>query len=137
MPSFSARSKEKLLTCHPDLQRLFNKVIESRDCTILCGRRGEEEQNEAFRQGHSRLAYPHSKHNATPSLAVDVAPYFELEPHIRWDDTYSFYEFIGYVRAIADELGIRIRSGGDWDNDYDFADQTFFDLPHFELILDD
>lgn len=135
MPVFSARSKEKLLTCHEDLQRLFNKVIEHRDCTIICGYRGEVEQNEAYFNGHSKLMYPQSMHNKRPSLAVDVAPYFDCEPHIRWEDTYSFYNFIGYVQGIADTMNIKIRSGADWDNDSDFHDQSFFDTPHYELIV--
>ena len=137
MPSFSSTSEEKLDTCHPDLVRLFREVIKTRDCTILDGHRGAEEQNEAFRKGYSRLAFPHSKHNSVPSMAIDVAPYFECEPHIRWNDSESFYNFIGYVQRVADELGVKIRSGADWDMDYDFHDQTFFDLPHFELVADE
>lgn len=136
MPSFSPASEAKLATCHPDLRKLFNEVIQHRDCTIICGHRGEEEQNEAYRTGHSKLKFPESYHNLSPSAAVDVMPYFSLEPHIRWNDIESTYNFIGYVQAIADQLGIKIRSGSDWDSDLDFHDQTFFDLPHFELVLE-
>lgn len=135
MPKFSNRSKANLATCHSDLQRLFNEVIKFYDCTILCGYRNKEDQNKAYHEGRSTLRYPHSKHNSMPSLAVDVAPYFKDKPHIRWDDSESFYHFIGYVEAVADQLGINIRSGGDWDEDHDFHDQTFFDLVHFELML--
>jgi peptidoglycan L-alanyl-D-glutamate endopeptidase CwlK len=137
MPSFSITSKRRLATCHPDLQKLFNKVIERRDCTIICGHRTEEEQNEAYRTGHSQLKFPQSKHNLNPSNAVDVMPYFDCEPHIRWNDLESTYNFIGYVQGIADELGVKIRSGSDWDLDLDFNDQSFMDLPHFELVLGD
>lgn len=136
MPQYSAKSKAKLMTCHPDLQRIFNEVIKYRDCTIIFGHRGEEEQNEFCRKGMSQLQYPHSKHNARPSLAVDVMPYFECEPHIRWDDSFSNYNFIGYVQAIADQMGIKIRSGADWNSNLDFMDQTFIDAGHFELVLD-
>jgi hypothetical protein len=135
MPEFSKSSRLKLATCHPDLQLLFNRVIINRDCTIICGNRGEEEQNEAYENGFSRLKYPESPHNRMPSMAVDVMPYSNAEPHIRWDDLESTYNFIGYVMGIADELGIRIRSGSDWDMDRDFHDQSFFDLPHFELVI--
>lgn len=135
MPQFSANSKTKLLTCHPDLQRLFNKVIKKRDCTVISGRRGEDEQNELLRTGFSRLAYPHSKHNHMPSLAVDVMPYHDCEPHIRYNDIESCYNFIGYVQGIADYLGINIRSGADWDFDLDFNDQSFIDVAHFELVI--
>ena len=134
MPEFSAKSKARLLSCHPDLQRLFNEVIKWRDCTILVGHRGKEGQDEACRGGFSQLRWPGSKHNHKPSLAVDVMPYFSCEPHIRWQDELSTREFVGYVMATADQLGIKIRNGGDWDLDLDFYDQSFFDLPHFELV---
>jgi len=134
MPSFSARSKERLLTCHQDVQRLLNHVILRRDCTIISGRRGKEEQNELLRTGFSKLAYPYSRHNSSPSLAVDVMPYHDCEPHIRWDDIETTYNFIGYIQGIADQLDIEIRSGADWDMDGDFHDQSFMDLAHIELV---
>jgi len=130
MPSFSARSRARLETCHEDLQRLFNEVIKHYDCTILCGHRGEEEQNEAFRQGRSQLQFPQSKHNSLPSIAVDVAPY-----PIDWDNRPRFYHFGGLVLGFSIGMGIPIRWGGDWDSDTDLDDQSFFDLPHFELRL--
>lgn len=130
MPSFSARSRANLETCHEDLQRLFGEVIKHYDCTILCGHRGEEEQNEAFRQGRSQLQFPQSKHNSLPSIAVDVAPY-----PIDWDNRSRFYHFGGLVLGISIGMGIPIRWGGDWDMDTDLNDQSFFDLPHFELKL--
>jgi len=142
MPSFSNRSLDKLNTCHPDLQRLFRNVIQYYDCTILEGLRTDERQYELFRQGKSKLDGEHkrSKHQSvipdderlSPSLisrAVDVAPY-----PIDWNDTKRFYHFGGLVKGIALQLDIPIRWGGDWDGDNDLNDQTFFDLPHFELI---
>lgn len=134
MPVFGTASKNRLNTCHPDLIRLFNEVIKYYDCTILEGHRGEEAQNEAYRTGKSRLKYPHGKHNSIPSRAVDVVPYFKDPPHIRWNNTKDFYYFAGIVLGIANQMGIDIRWGGDWNSNHDLTDQTFFDLPHFELI---
>jgi len=129
MPSYSRRSSNKLKTCHPDLQRLFNEVVKHFDCTIICGHRSEEEQSDAYYSGRSRLRYPESKHNKQPSLALDVAPY-----PINWNDKERFYYFAGVVKGIATQMNIPIRWGGDWDTDTDVHDQTFFDLPHFELL---
>lgn len=136
MPRFGRTSKTRLSTCHEDLQKLFNEVIKYYDCSILNGHRGEEEQNEYYRMGTSTKKFPESKHNTYPSLAVDVAPYFAEAPHIRWEDKEKFYHFAGYVQAVADQMGIKIRSGSDWDRDGDLHDQTFMDLPHFELVGD-
>ena len=138
MPSFGARSLSRLETCHQDLQRLFNVVIQRRDCTVLCGVRTKQEQDDAVAGGFSKVSWPNSKHNIKNdwelSHAIDVAPYFPDRPHVRWDDLKSFYLFVGYVKGVADDLGIRIRCGADWDSDGDTQDQTFHDLPHFELI---
>jgi len=134
MSSFGKSSADKLATCHPDLQRLFNEVVKHYDCTILQGERTKEEQDEFFRTGRSKVQYPNSKHNSHPSMAVDVAPYFKEAPHIRWEDKEKFYHFAGYVQGVADQLGIKIRFGGNWDMDDELHDQTFMDLPHYELI---
>jgi len=133
MYKFGSRSKRRLAQCHPDLQRIFNEVIKKFDCTVLCGYRGKEKQDRAYHEGRSQLKYPESKHNSTPSMAIDIAPWFNKKPHVRWEDKESFYYFAGYVKGVADAMGISIRAGADWDKDSKIHDQTFFDLPHFEL----
>lgn len=129
MPKFSERSLDRLETCHPDLQAIFNVVILDYDVTILEGHRGKAAQNEAHRTGKSQLKFPQSKHNKSPALAVDVAPF-----PIDWEDHARFYFLAGYVHAVADRLGVKIRWGGDWDGDGDLHDSSFLDLPHFELV---
>ena len=50
-----------------------------------------------------------------------------------------FYHFSGLMFAACAELLSEgkithtLRWGGDWDSDKDFNDQSFDDLPHFEL----
>lgn len=135
MPKFGKRSRQALDTCHKDLQKLFSEVIKHYDCSILCGTRSEKDQNKAYYDGRSKLKFPRSKHNSDPSIAVDVVPYFTNRPHIRWDDKNKFYEFAGFVQGVASILDIEVRWGGNWDGDDELQDQTFFDLPHFELLL--
>lgn len=128
MPSFSSKSKTKLDTAHADLQKLFNEVIKHWDCTVLEGHRTEQRQNELYETGKSKVRYPNSKHNASPSRAVDVVPY-----PIDWNDWNRFYAFVGYVLATADQLGIEVVSGLDWNDNKNFKDQSFMDAPHFQL----
>jgi peptidoglycan L-alanyl-D-glutamate endopeptidase CwlK len=112
-------------------------VIRNYDCSILCGHRGELEQNEAFDNGYSEKQWPNSKHNSIPSNAVDAAPY-EVD-HTDFDKLQSSF-FAGYVMGIANELYYagtmehKIRCGIDWDNDQDVNDTTFWDAGHFEII---
>ena len=136
MPEFGTRSKNNLSEAHPDLQRLFNEVIKYFDCSVIEGYRGEEEQNRYYHAGKSKAKFPQSRHNQTPSLAVDVVPYFKNSPHIRWDDKESFYYFAGFVKGVAYKINIGIIWGGDWDDDKDLKNQVFFDLPHFQIKLD-
>lgn len=130
MPAFGRKSRRRLSTCHPDLQDLFNAVVEVFDCTILEGHRGKYRQNKLFAEKKSKVKYPNGRHNKKPSNAVDAAPW----PVPEWDDLQPFYFFAGVVKGIAISRGIKIRWGGDWDSDNDLNDQTFNDLLHFELI---
>jgi len=135
MPSFSKRSRNNLNSCHRDLIIIFNTVIRYFDCTILCGYRNEEHQNECFKKGTSKVKYPHSKHNSKPSMAVDTYVY-----PIEWENVERQIFFIGRVLGIANLLhaqGIieyNLKSGIDWDNDTFLKDNNFDDLPHFELF---
>tara|TARA_R110002020_G_scaffold234671_2_gene446766 strand:+ start:165 stop:557 length:393 start_codon:yes stop_codon:yes gene_type:complete len=128
MPKFSKKSKAKLNTCDKRLIELFNKVVKKFDCTIIEGHRSKDRQNKLFDEGKSKLQYPNGKHNATPSMAVDVAPY-----PIDWNDRERFTYFAGYVIGIAYQMGLKIRWGGDWDMDTEVKDNNFDDLPHFEI----
>lgn len=135
MPRFGRRSNTNLLSCHPDLQRLFREVVKKYDCSVLWGHRNEDKQNEMYLAipPVTKVQWPNSKHNAVPSMAVDVAPWINgkvcFEPR-------QCYHFAGYVQAIADGMGIKIRLGADWDSDNDVNDQTFRDIIHFEIMKD-
>ncbi len=128
MNKFSEVSLSRLNECHPALIRLFTEVIKHYDCSVLCGHRGEAEQEEAVRTGKSKVHYPKSKHNSTPSMAVDVVPY-----PLNWKDDKAFNHFAGFVMGVASIMNIKIRWGGDFNSDRNFYNDTFMDMPHFEL----
>ncbi len=134
MPSFGTQSKQRLATCHPDLQAVMNEVIKYADITIICGHRSKEAQDEAYFSNKSKVKWPDSRHNSTPSMAVDAAPY-----PINWNDVHAFSHMAGRVLQIADQLleqGVithRVVSGIDWNRDGRTIDTKFFDAPHFQL----
>jgi len=121
MPKFGKRSRKELATAHPDLQRLFNAVIEKIDCAVICGHRGRDDQNKAFVAGNSKLPWPRSKHNKIPAMAVDVTPW-----PLKWEDHESFRALSVVVKDTAKALKIKIVAGIDW--------KTFPDAPHYELV---
>lgn len=101
------------------------------DLTVTCGVRSKEDQEKAVAEGHSKVHYPEGKHNALPgekARAVDIHPY-----PIDFKDTRRYYILGGIMMAISSFKRIPIRWGGDWDGDGTLTDQTFNDLPHFEL----
>ena len=117
---FGKISAKRKSECHIDLQKVLDMAIKEYDFTILCGHRGEAEQNKAFKEGNSKLKFPNSKHNKSPSLAVDIAPY-----PIDWNNIDRFRELSIIIKRCAKEAGIKITWGGDW--------RTFKDYPHYEL----
>ena len=131
MYKFGKKSQERLETCHADLQKILNEIIKIYDFTILEGKRTLEQQQKYFKEGKSKLdgINKKSKHQSKPSLAVDIAPF-----PIDWNDTKRFYFLAGLVIAKANELGIKIRWGGSWNGSFDFKQNKFNDLPHFELV---
>lgn len=134
MPNFSKTSQQRLNTCHENLQRVFNEVIKNYDCTILVGYRTPEEQANCYKTGKSKLKYGH--HNNFPATAVDVSPWpISKEWGAKdWKERAKFYYFAGFVKATAQSMDIKLRWGGDWNDNKDFSDQTFDDLVHFELV---
>lgn len=122
MPSFSATSKRRLLTCDDRLQRLFYEVITEYDCAIVCGFRNQADQDRAFTQGFSKKKWPDGSHNRLPSMAVDVLP----SPY-DYKDEEAFKRFSGVVKEKWVCLGLKgeLVWGGDW--------QDFVDYPHWEI----
>lgn len=143
MYKFSSKSVAKLHQCHPDLQILFSHVIKYFDCTVVHGHRTPDEQYKLYEKGRTKpgniVTYKNgttnpSRHNFIPSTAVDVVPY-----PIDWKDTDRMRYFGGLVLGVAmmlkayDAIENDIVWGGDWDSDRILTDQSFIDLPHFQI----
>ena len=126
---FGKKSLERLAECEAPLQLLMKRVLAAsdQDLTVLCGKRGEAEQNAAYAAGHSKLKYPKSKHNKSPSQAVDVAPY-----PVDWKNIDAFRKLAVLVLitwggfTAEEKEGWEISCGANW--------KTFKDYPHFELV---
>ena len=156
--NYGRRSNQRLDTTHPDIQRLMRRVGPHFANTILEGERSEEQQRKNVEKGVSKTM--DSNHLHSPSDAVDAAPdplawpqagklkarvesvagqltdeqateiMALVEEYVK--EVGIFYYFGGFVLGTAQEMGVGIRWGGDWDGDRVITDQGFDDLVHFE-----
>lgn len=132
MPRFSVASELQLNTCHSDLQRVIRRAIQYYDFAVIEGHRGKAAQNAAYAKGTSQLPWPKGRHNTLPSNAVDLAPWpldwSEGEkPHLR------FAMMMGVVLVCAQQMGVKVRFGMDWNRNLDPRDESFLDYGHVEL----
>lgn len=135
---FGEHSRRELLTAVEPLQRVFNKVSEFRNCSILDGVRSVEQQKLNVAHGLSKtMDSKHLPNAEGKSEALDVAPYPQ-----RWDDSEQIrmttwevdqVYFAGFVMGIAAMLGVELRYGGDWNSDDAKIGTGFRDLDHFEV----
>ena len=147
---FSANSLERLNTLHPLLKHIALQTLDRSpiDFCVVEGHRSIERQKQLFKEGKSQIDGVSKKgnHNYSPSRAVDLCPW--MENRMQWQDRELFCLLAGAVIATAQPFlagqqragraGISLRWGGDWNmNGVPFRDQSFDDLPHFELITKD
>jgi len=154
MVTYGQRSQKAFDSCHPDLQKilLYIKDVLGIDHSVLCGHRGEKEQNSLFyaEPPRTHVKWPDSAHNPLPSEAVDVVPYTKVPGRfggIHWHDKdpkvkEAYYREMVRFAAIFQmvallKFGIKTIWGGDWDKDWSVMDNKFNDYPHHQLSKED
>lgn len=138
--TLSRNSAIKLRTCNQQIYEAVHYALKFIDIGVADGGRGKKRQNLLYNKRLSNLRWPNSKHNKMPSEAVDLVVFV---PEVGYIDERtapnSYRQYYGYLagilRAFCYEKGYYFRWGGDWDSDADFEDQTFNDLMHFEITL--
>lgn len=154
-----SRSKERLVGIHPKLAAVVVKAISisTVDFTVLEGVRTLDRQRRLYGQGRTAaelakvglpasyakpkeakvtwtLTSNHFVNKSTGSgHAVDLAPW-----PIDWEGPNHFPKFDAIAEAMfaaAEELGVKIRWGADWDMDGKPRERGETDSPHFELVL--
>lgn len=116
------------------------------DFMVLEGRRTMQRQHELYGQGRTAaqlkavgvnpaLAKPSMqkvtwtlKSNHFTGRAVDLVPW-----PVDWNDASKFDRIAQSMFAAAEELGIDLRWGADWDQDGKPRERGETDSPHFEL----
>jgi len=132
MPKLGKKSKKNLDGVHPDLVRLVEEAIKHVDFSVLEGVRSFDRQQELVYTGKSKTM--NSKHLVQSDgfgHALDIMAY-----PIDWNNNNRNYLFAGWLKGFAAAMGIKIRIGADWNGNFDTTDQSFHDLPHFEIVIE-
>jgi len=142
---FSKRSLSRLETVVTPLRWVILEVANvcPFDLTVLEGIRSAERQKELYSKGRYGNPGPivthidgvtnHSMHQDNghgKSRAIDIAPW-----PLDWDNKLAFHVMAGVIFSVCTSMyGTRenLRWGGDWNGNWDYRDQSFHDLPHFE-----
>lgn len=148
------RSLGRLAGIHPDLASVVKRAIEltTQDFSVLEGVRSDDRQRELYGQGRTaaelravgvdpKLAKPsmqkvtwtlksnHFKQKDGYGHAVDLVPY-----PLDWNALAKFDAIATAMFAAADDIGVTIRWGADWDQDGNWRERGETDSPHFELV---
>ena len=118
---FGKRSIKRLEGVHPDLVKVCHRALEMSpiDFSIIEGMRTLKRQKALLAKGASTTL--RSRH--LTGHAIDMAPY--IDGTIRWDWP-LYHQIAPLFKKAADELGINVEWGGDW--------QSFPDGPHWQLL---
>ena len=144
---YGKRSVEQLETCHEDLKKILYMAISVCDVDfgVSEGNRSIERQYKLYIEGKSQIdgKLKKGKHNSKPSEAADIYIYtrdLETRRKIAYDRVHLAY-VAGVITTCAKILCERgeikhlIRWGGNWNgNGILLIDQSFDDMPHFEII---
>lgn len=135
----SQKSIENLCGVHPDLIAVVMRAIEitAQNFSVLCGVRTAEEQAELYAQGRTKpgrvvtwtLKTNHAIGSDGFGHAVDLVPY-----PVDWGTLPKFDAIASAMMLAAEELGVTIRWGADWDMDGLTRERGESDSPHFEII---
>lgn len=139
--TFGSSSRKKLDTCHPLLVKVAEEglLLSPYDITIVHGWRSEVVQDALLASGASTKGWPNSKHNATDRQGKPFSEAFDFAPWvgggIPWNETHIFAVIAGVFMAVANDHGIILRWGGDWDGDGNTKEHILQDWGHIEVIL--
>ncbi len=142
MYTYAEKSKKVIETCNHNLVIWSYEVIKRWDCSALDGFRNRTRQDKAYRDGFSKLQYPHSKHNKIPSMAIHLVPYLRGKAMFGNTETekLEMCYFAGGAMMIGKQLyesgqmSLELLWGGDWNQNNDLSD-NWQDMAHFELII--
>lgn len=145
MYAFSKTSLNNLHNVHPQLVQIVHDTmsLQVMDFSVREGVRTIDRQTELFKSGRSKTM--NSKHLIQPdgyAHAVDLYPSpidmtavndVRSPKHVK--EVIRFGVLTGLMLSCAKRRGIIVVNGIDWDGDGETLDHSFFDAPHFQIML--
>lgn len=141
MMTFGKQSLANLKGVHPDLVGVATRALAYgvMDFSVGEGLRELSRQKVLLESGFSTtMESKHLKQADGYGHALDLHPYpinMKKVNQGSWPEIIRYGVLAGLMRRAAQEEGVVIRWGCDWDSDGQTLDHTFFDAPHFELVL--
>lgn len=133
----SARSRRNLEGVHPKLVSVVRRALQltDQDFTVVEGLRSLETQKAYVAKGVSKtMKSYHLKQKDGYGHAVDLYPYYDGSVQV--DAPFHQYQMIAdAMLKAADELGVVITWGADWNRDGRTSDHSFIDSPHYQIEL--
>lgn len=150
----SRRSLKRLEGVEPILRLI---VIEANkeskyDFMVLEGARTLEKQKQYLKRGSTKTLK--SLHLKQPPLTANQLEILKLKPELQatepkaravdicpcpkkgiipWNHKFKFREYQRAMFKVAEKYGVKLRWGGDWNQNGSSDDERFYDGPHFEL----
>lgn len=131
MYTLDFKSSARLATCHEDIQKVVLKLLEVMPIGVTCGHRGKDEQDRLYLEKKTQVLFPASRHNSYPAMAVDLVPI--VNGSYDFNNREQLCYMAGMAMGIAYSLGIKLRWGGDWNQNNLVADNKFDDYYHLEI----
>lgn len=130
----SQRSKDRLLGVDSRLVAVVHRAIQISevDFSVLEGLRTVERQRELYAQGRTtpgKIVTWTMKSKHIDGKAVDLVPY-----PLDWNNLAKFDLIAEAMKAAANELGVNIRWGADWNQNGKPREKGETDSPHFEVV---
>jgi peptidoglycan L-alanyl-D-glutamate endopeptidase CwlK len=132
--ALGTRSRTKLAMVDPFLRAVVEEAIQvtEQDFFVVEGLRTVEMQKLYLSQGRSKTMNSlHLRQADGYAHAVDLCPC--ASGVALWQDIPAFRRVAESMFRAADSVGVLLQWGGDWDMDGDSRDETFLDMPHFQL----
>lgn len=142
MPELEALSTERLKGVNPKLVETVKQAAKASPFPIRIteGLRSSARQNQLYAQGRTKPGKivtwtRNSKHMIQADgtgHAVDLVPL--IDGAIPWSDKARFRVIRDLMMAAAEDVGVNVRWGADWNRDGVPWQRGEYDGPHFELV---